>query len=241
LPITNEGRLLQVSPASSAVDLVAPFPGSDDVPDVQASGDRTFGRVIPSDYAQGRAAAVWAEELGWSAVTIQSDRSAFGDSLADGFRAEAESIGLDAAGGGGPAYLAGEPPVAGRETMGSDVFLGARTMPGLITSAALDPSQLPPAGQDFLDRFRAEYGRAPGRYAAYGYEAMAVVLDAIERAGDGGTDREAVIDAFLDTSDRESVLGTYSIDGVGDTTLNRLTGYRVEGDRAEPLSGLSVP
>jgi branched-chain amino acid transport system substrate-binding protein len=70
---------------------------------------------------------------------------------------------------------------------------------------------------------------------------MAVVLDAIERAGDGGTDREAVIDAFLDTSDRESVLGTYSIDEVGDTTLNRLTGYRVEGDRAEPLSGLSVP
>ena len=241
LPITNEARLLQVSPASSAVDLVAPFPGSDDVPGVQASGDRTFGRVIPSDYAQGRAGAVWAKELDWGQVKLVSDKTAFADSLADGFRAEAESVGLDAGAAGGPAYLAGEPPAAGAETIGSDVFLGARRPPSLITSAALDPAQLPPAGQDFAERFRAEYGRAPGRYAAYGYEAMAVVLDAIERAGEGGTDREAVIDAFLDTSDRESVLGMYSIDEVGDTTLNRLTGYRVEGDRVEPSADLSVP
>ena len=31
---------------------------------------------------------------------------------------------------------------------------------------------------------------------------------------------------FFDTADRDSVLGTYSIDDVGDTTLNRLAGYR---------------
>ncbi len=101
----------------------------------------------------------------------------------------------------------------------------------LATSAALDPSQLPPAGREFVAAFRAEYGRAPGRYAAYGYEAMAVILDSIERASDPA-DRGAVIDAFFATADRDSVLGTYSIDEVGDTTLDRMTRVRARPGRA---------
>ncbi|HEX2468038.1 MAG TPA: branched-chain amino acid ABC transporter substrate-binding protein [Solirubrobacterales bacterium] len=242
LPITNEARLLQVSPASAAVDLVAPFPGSDDVPDVQFSGERTFGRVIPSDHAQGQAAAVWAGDLAWRRVRIESDGSSFADSLSDGFRAGAEASGIDtSAERGTTVYLAGRPPVVGAEAIGSDVFLNAARAPDLITSAALDPVHLPPAGQEFVDRFRARYGRQPGRYGAYGYEAMAVVLDSIERAGDAGTDREAVIDAFFDTEDRDSVLGTYSIDEVGDTTLRRLTGYRSDGGGAEPIAELTLP
>ena len=102
------------------------------------------------------------------------------------------------------------------------------------TSAALDPTQLPPAGRDFVHAFRAEYGRDPGRYAAYGYEAMAVILDSIDRADDP-TDRASVIDAFFATADRDSVLGAYSIDDVGNTTLDRMTGYRVDGARRQPL------
>jgi branched-chain amino acid transport system substrate-binding protein len=263
LPITNEARLLQVSPASSAVDLVAPFPGSDDVPEVQASGDRTFGRVIPSDTAQGRAGAVWAGELDATSVATRVDESGFGETVADGFESAAGEVGLRvvAESAADLIYLAGEAPGilhrrpgigpdSGTPAIATDALLapamasGAtrpRAEPLYATSAALDPSQLPPAGQDFVERFRSEHGRDPGRYAAYGYEAMAVVLDAIERAGDGGTDREAVIDAFLDTSDRDSVLGTYSIDDVGDTTLDRLTGYRIADGRPQPVAELAVP
>jgi branched-chain amino acid transport system substrate-binding protein len=265
LPITNEARLLQVSPASSAVDLVAPFQGSDDVPDVQPSGERTFGRVIPSDYAQGRAGAAWAQELRWRNIIVDRDDSAFGHSLAEGFNAAREEIGAEPSDQAGVnhTYHAGETVFGASiarqaaeqglrltpRDLASDFYLppfdprsgSLRLLPLYATSAALDPSQLPSAGQEFVERFRAEYGRDPGRYAAYGYEAMAVVLDAIERASDGGTDREAVIDAFLDTSDRDSVLGTYSIDEVGETTLNRLTGYRVEGDRVRPIAELVAP
>jgi branched-chain amino acid transport system substrate-binding protein len=97
----------------------------------------------------------------------------------------------------------------------------------LATSAALDPSQLPRAGQRFVRAFRGRYRREPGRYAAYGYEAMAVVLDSVRRAGDSGDDRDAVVDAFFGTTNRRSVLGTYSIDDVGNTSLDRLAGYRV--------------
>ena len=61
---------------------------------------------------------------------------------------------------------------------------------------------------------------------------MAVVLDSIERAGDSSDDRDAVVDAFFQTTDRHSVLGTYSIDDVGNTTLDRFAGYRVIDGRA---------
>ena len=88
---------------------------------------------------------------------------------------------------------------------------------------------------------RKRYGREPGRYAAYGYEAMAVVLDSIRRAGDQGDDRDAVVDAFFDTQDRDSVLGTYSIDEVGDTTLGRLAGYRLADGRPRFETALRVP
>jgi branched-chain amino acid transport system substrate-binding protein len=119
--------------------------------------------------------------------------------------------------------------------------LGPQDRRLLVTSAALDPAQLPPAGQRFARAFRQRFGRQPGRYAAYGYEAMAVVLDSIRRAGGSGDDRDSVIDAFFDTRDRHSVLGTYSIDEVGDTTLGRMSGYRVVGGRAVPAAELRVP
>jgi branched-chain amino acid transport system substrate-binding protein len=55
--------------------------------------------------------------------------------------------------------------------------------------------------------------RAP--FAFYGYEAMALVLDAIAA---GGGDRAAVTRAARGTQDRDSILGRYSIDEEGHTT-----------------------
>ena len=61
--------MLQVSPASGAVDLVQPFLGAgEDVPEeVQPTGERTFGRVIPSDAAQAQAAQRGRMRLGGEA------------------------------------------------------------------------------------------------------------------------------------------------------------------------------
>ena len=88
LPITNEARMLQVSPASAAVDLVQPFLGAgDQVPEeVQATGERTFGRVIPSDEVQAEAAAGWAKRLGARRVGTVSDGSEFGRTMVRAFR-----------------------------------------------------------------------------------------------------------------------------------------------------------
>ncbi|HYF27510.1 MAG TPA: branched-chain amino acid ABC transporter substrate-binding protein [Baekduia sp.] len=97
-----------------------------------------------------------------------------------------------------------------------------------ITVATLDPKLYPKAAQKFFADFKDRYGKDPEPYAIYGYEAAKVTLLAIQNAGDKGNDRQAVIDAFFNIKDRESVLGTYSIDENGDTTLSDYGAYTVK-------------
>src|SRR5262245_9528461 len=96
------------------------------------------------------------------------------------------------------------------------------------TTPTLDPKLYPPAAQDFFARFKEKFGKDPEPYAIYGYEAMKVALLAIQNAGDKGNNRQAVIDAFFKIKDRDSVLGKYSIDENGDTTLSDYGADRVQ-------------
>jgi branched-chain amino acid transport system substrate-binding protein len=247
-PITNAAHLLQVSPASTAVDLTRPFLGSDQLPAVEdQGGERTFGRVIGDDPAQAAAAAHWARSLGFDRVRVVTDGSAFGRTMATAFR-EAPG-GPETTESAAPAlYYAGlavdEPASVGSfagRVMGSDALLppfneGRYVVATELTSAAQDPAQLPSSGRVFAARFRARYGRSPGRYAAYGYEAMAVVIDSIRRAGSTGTERQPVVDEFFDTRGRDSVLGRYAIDPLGDTTLDRMSGYRNSPGGLRPVA-----
>jgi branched-chain amino acid transport system substrate-binding protein len=99
----------------------------------------------------------------------------------------------------------------------------------LITSPALDPASYPPAGRKFFALYSRRYG-APQPAAIFGYEAMSLMLNAISRATDHGkleAARTRVVSALFSTRDRHSVLGTYSIDARGDTSLNRYGVYEV--------------
>jgi branched-chain amino acid transport system substrate-binding protein len=102
-----------------------------------------------------------------------------------------------------------------------------------LTAPPLAPARYPQAATEFFDTYRETYGRNAGLWAIYGYESMQLVLDAIERAGDLGNDRQTVIDQVFQTADRESVLGTYSIDENGDTTLEQYGTWRPQGGRLE--------
>src|SRR3954465_8673382 len=97
------------------------------------------------------------------------------------------------------------------------------------TVATLDPNKYPPAGKKFFAAYKKAYPNAqPDPYAIYGYEAMSLMLDAIKRAGSNGNDRQAVIDALFSTKDRQSVLGTYSINKDGDTSITDYGLYTIE-------------
>jgi branched-chain amino acid transport system substrate-binding protein len=109
-----------------------------------------------------------------------------------------------------------------------------------LTSVAQDPRQLPPRGDRFVRDYRREFGRAPDPFAAYGYTAMALLLDALRRAEGDANQRDKVIDELLDTDDFASPVGVFSIDENGDTSLDRIAGYRIQNGRpsfAAPLVG----
>jgi branched-chain amino acid transport system substrate-binding protein len=92
------------------------------------------------------------------------------------------------------------------------------TSPGFPNGRALTP-----AGAKFVADFKAATGRDPGPgggAAIFGYEAMALTLDVLRRAGSSAANHGTVIAEFHNTKDRASVLGTYSINQDGDTTLN---------------------
>ena len=99
----------------------------------------------------------------------------------------------------------------------------------ILTVATLSPENYPPEGQKFFDDFKREYNvkKDPDPYAIYGFESMSLVLDAIKRAGDKGNDRNAVLSQLLNTKNRKSVLGTYSIDSTGDSSITDYGAYKI--------------
>jgi branched-chain amino acid transport system substrate-binding protein len=96
-----------------------------------------------------------------------------------------------------------------------------------VTVATLSPDEYPPEGQEFFKQYSDKYGdKTPDPYAVYGYEAMNLALDAIKRAG--SADKEKILEALFATKDRKSVLGTYSIDENGDTSLTDYGVYKIK-------------
>lgn len=109
--------------------------------------------------------------------------------------------------------------------------IGAAAASTYLTDPALPPKLLPPAARTFTTDFRRTYGAAPDPYAIYGFEAMNAVIQSIRKGGSKGNDRKRVIDGFFGLSRPQSVLGPYSIDKHGDTTLTTYGGYRVRGGK----------
>ena len=109
--------------------------------------------------------------------------------------------------------------------------IGAAAASTYLTTPALALGQYPRAAARMLEDYRRHFGGDPGPYALYGYEAMSVVLAAIRRAGARGNDRQAVIESFFATRNRASVLGSYSIQPDGETTLSRYGVDRVQNGR----------
>lgn len=67
-----------------------------------------------------------------------------------------------------------------------------------------------PVVQDFLAAYQEKYNKQADAFAALGYDAAALLIDAIERAG--STDRDEIRQALEDTQDFQGVTGTFSMD-----------------------------
>lgn len=85
--------------------------------------------------------------------------------------------------------------------------------------------------KDWLTKYKAKYGGDPDVYAIYGYEAASVVLAALKAAGDKADDRATVLKNVVATKDFDGVLGKWSFDKDGDTSLTAVSAFIGKGGK----------
>ena len=242
-PITNQAGIVQVSPGAGAVDLTAPAAGYPDSPDrYRPSGSVSFARTVPSDDVVVDAAAAWASDLGVTDAAVTSDDTPFQNLAANEFESAAARHGIRVSQARPPSNVAVAPEGATRAVYNPGVerlIVYGNELRNLQLSAAVDPSRLP--GRQFPARFQRRFDRAAGPYAAFGHEAMALVLQGIQEAGtDASSFRDHVREAVIGAHRDDTVLGSYSITSEGDTTECMIQRYRLKPTRV-PLGAPCPP
>ena len=233
-PITNQAGIAQVSPGAGAIDLTAPAAGYPDSPDrYRPSGSVSFARTVPADDVVIDAATAWAGELGVTSAAVTSDGSPFQDLAASEFKSASAAHGIQVSPGKPPAKVAVAPSGSARavyEPGTGRLTIYGPTPQTLELSAQLHPKLLP--DKRFDTRFAQRFQGSPGFSAAYGYEAMALILQAIGDAGsDASSFRDDVRGALIGAHRDDTVLGSYSITSEGDTTECMIQRYRIESSK----------
>ncbi|HLW95675.1 MAG TPA: ABC transporter substrate-binding protein [Solirubrobacteraceae bacterium] len=129
-----------------------------------------------------------------------------------------------------PAFLSGIAGAGGHCTM-PDGLTAACAAPAdatYVTSPILLPRQYPVAARRVLTAYAHRFGLRASVYALYGYAAMEAVLDAIRAAGRYSTVHNYFLGVFFHhLGVIHGVLGNYTINGHGDSSLATFDGYRV--------------
>jgi branched-chain amino acid transport system substrate-binding protein len=108
---------------------------------------------------------------------------------------------------------------------------------GVVVAIASVPNRmLPAAGRRFAAQFERRFGARPCCYAVHSGEATRVLLDAI--AGSDGS-RGDVLDRLFHARASDGMLGSFTFDRFGDTSLSTQAIYRIERGRLRFVTTLS--
>ncbi len=107
-----------------------------------------------------------------------------------------------------------------------------------ISVAGQPPKGLTGQGAVFVKSFGKQIGTYPNPYAAYGAQAMDVMLNAIAK---GGGQRSATTKALFGMTITNGILGTFTINSAGDTSLTPITIYKQAGKALVPVKTLTPP
>lgn len=112
---------------------------------------------------------------------------------------------------------------------------GAQAEGAIITCPCLPAEE---AEGSFAEDFEAEYGSAPGAYAAEGYDAATIFLEAIKA---GNTTRPDV-EKFVDGYDKQGLTKNLKFDDKGDVAEDSVViwTYKIEGGTLVPESEIAL-
>jgi branched-chain amino acid transport system substrate-binding protein len=94
------------------------------------------------------------------------------------------------------------------------------------TFGGVAPKELTGEGKTWYENYKKRFNQEPEAYAAYGFEAASVALNGINQVCKN--DRAAIRDTVLSTKNFQGVLGQWSFDANGDTTLTKMSGNIVK-------------
>ncbi|HWI22523.1 MAG TPA: branched-chain amino acid ABC transporter substrate-binding protein [Baekduia sp.] len=97
-----------------------------------------------------------------------------------------------------------------------------------LTSPVLRRSDYPASSRAVLRKYAEQYGAPAPMATLYGYATMQAILGAIDNASGSGSLQRRTIRSFFD-SDHDSVIGRFSINDDGDSSLSRYGAYTVIG------------
>jgi branched-chain amino acid transport system substrate-binding protein len=100
-----------------------------------------------------------------------------------------------------------------------------------VTFGGTPPEKLTGKAAEWYKNYKEKYKSEPEVYAVYGYEAANVAMAAINKVC--AKDRAKILDAVMGTKDFNGVLGTWSFDANGDTSLTTMSGAQVKGGKFE--------
>ena len=104
-----------------------------------------------------------------------------------------------------------------------------------ISVAGEPPKALTGSGATFVKSFGKQIGTTPNPYAAYGAQAMLVMLQAVAA---GGGSRAATTKAIFGIKITNGILGNFTINATGDTNLTPITIYKQAGKNLIPVKTL---
>jgi branched-chain amino acid transport system substrate-binding protein len=87
--------------------------------------------------------------------------------------------------------------------------VAGKAIEGAFYSTHFSPESTDAAVQEFVQKYKKKYNKTPDAFAALGYDAVNLLVDAIKRAG--GTDPEKLRDAIASTKDFPGVTGKITI------------------------------
>jgi branched-chain amino acid transport system substrate-binding protein len=106
------------------------------------------------------------------------------------------------------------------------------------TIAVLPNDELPPKGQEFASGFEQRFGARPCCFSVHTAQATHMMLDAI---ADSDGSRAEVLEKLFDARVEDGYIEDFEIDRYGDTTLNKIAVYRIEGGRLRFQTAITPP
>jgi branched-chain amino acid transport system substrate-binding protein len=117
--------------------------------------------------------------------------------------------------------------------------LGSARLNLYVSAPGFLPKDMTPEGRQFTAAFASAYGHAPALGAIFGYEATKAVLAVLQEAGSSANDRTTVVNDFFKIKNRQSALGTYSINSAGDISLAPFVFSRYRNGSLVPFASVS--